>query len=249
MFRWLRREKAPPSPAPIIGPVLPPPALDYRNQNPMELFKTLSLAVEYVYSAGVDGHFAEFGTAWGRTAEAIARAVRACELLYAGSDRMHGIPERRFMLFDSFEGFPKATHEADLASPHVSSGVWGQGVTKALSADELRAVVAQFLPNDRIDVTAGWFGPDMPIPAGAKFALVHVDCDLYQSTLPVLDKLFAGGHFADGCVLLFDDFHCNRASPKFGQRRAWAECVERYKPEFTEWRDYGALSKAFRIHR
>lgn len=230
-------------------PVLAPCDLDYRNLNPLELFKALSLGVEYAFSAQVHGHFAEFGTAWGRTAEAIARAVRAYGPMYAGSDSAGKIGERRFMLFDSFQGFPKATFAEDLASPHVSSGVWGEGVTKALSAAELRQALTPFLPG-RIDIAEGWFKDTLrTIPAGAKFALVHVDADLYESTFQVLDHLFANDHFANGCALFFDDWSCNQADPEFGQRKAWADCVAKYQPRFSHWHDYGAMSTAFRLHR
>lgn len=253
---WLgrfRRRSAPPAPqgerSYVPLPVRTPGDLDYRHINPDALFYALSLGVEYVYSAGVEGHFAEFGTAWGRTAEAIARAIRAYGPMYADSDRMHGIGERRFMLFDSFQGFPKATYQQDLSSPHVSSGVWGEGVTKALSAMELREKIARFLPDERMTVTEGWFKDSLrSIPAGIKFAFVHIDADLYESTHDVLDYLFKHKHFADGCALYFDDWYCNKGSPRFGQQRAWADCVERYRPKFSEGRDYGALSKAFRLH-
>jgi len=37
---------------------------------------------------------------------------------------------------------------------------------------------------------------------------------------------------ADSCHLFFEDWNCNYGSNALGERRAWRECVERYKTFF-----------------
>jgi hypothetical protein len=78
--------------------------------------------------------------------------------------------------------------------------------------------------------------------------MVHLDCDLYSSTVEVLDHLFTRGHVAEGAVLFFDDWNCNRSSPQFGQRRAWRETCEKHRVEYSDGGDYAVLGHKFLVH-
>lgn len=253
MLDRFRRKAKPDAPQRYSWDTLKPPSAfdwDYANLNPEAVFKAMVMSVEYAHSAAVDGHIAEFGTAWGRTASTIAKAMRAYGDLYSDSDRMHGIAPRKLYLFDSFQGFPKATAAEDVNSPHIKAGLWAEGSANPLTAQQLRAICEKDLPRERIEVFEGWFSATLPtLPASIKFAMVHIDADLYQSTFDVLDHLFGSSHFADGCALLFDDWHLNRASPKHGQRKAWADVIAKYSPSFSEGFDYGIASKRLTIHR
>ena len=51
-------------------------------------------------------------------------------------------------------------------------------------------------------------------------AIANLDCDLYASSVQVLDHLLGRRLLPDGAVLLLDDYNCNRANPRFGMRRA-----------------------------
>jgi hypothetical protein len=59
-----------------------------------------------------------------------------------------------------------------------------------------------------------------------KAAVVYVDCDLYQSTVPVLE--FVKDFLQRGTVIVFDDWNCFWADPEKGERRAWSEFCARY---------------------
>jgi hypothetical protein len=77
---------------------------------------------------------------------------------------------------------------------------------------------------------------------------VHIDCDLYESTIDVLDYLLAHHHLADGCAIFFDDWNCSNASPAFGERRAWNEMVEKYQIRFSDCGDYSIYGHKFLVH-
>lgn len=210
----------------------------------------LAQAVDYVVLAAVEGDVAEFGTLTGLTAAALARSMREVERFGGDWIRAHGLAEKRLHLFDSFEGFPGVSAAADVESPHVASGVWAEGQGKGRSEAELLEICGAYLDRSRIHTHAGWFRDSLSrLDPGARFALVHLDCDLYESTLDVLTDLFERDRWSDGCTLLFDDWNCNRASPRFGERRAWAECVERYRPSFTDCGGYGPVGWQFLLHR
>jgi hypothetical protein len=195
--------------------------------------------VQYIIGADVPGDIVEFGTATGYTASVFARTL-------AEFRRGDG---RRLWLFDSFEGLPDASAEADRLSPHVHSGVWGAGTCRGLSALELRRQVSQFLAQNRILVHAGWFAETAPsIPAEARFAVIHVDGDLYQSAMDCLTPLLRRHQISEGAVVIFDDWNCNRADDRFGERRAWRELTEAFNLRFEDFGHWSWAGKSFILH-
>ncbi len=192
----------------------------------------LQEAVYYCYGSAVEGDLVEFGTMTGYTARAIARAMLAVEAQY-------GLPARRLDLMDSFLGLPQPTARPDVDSPHVRLGHWAAGGCKVLDREELAASMAEILPAERCRIVPGWFGETVETLASeTRYGFIHVDCDLYQSTIDALDPLFRRGQIAAGAVICFDDWMCNRASDEFGERRAFRELAERYRIAFFPWGSY-----------
>ena len=197
----------------------------------------------------VDGEIAEFGTFSGFSTFSIARAMAAYWEIFAGYVALHNAAKKSLCLFDSFQGLPSSTNGVDAASPYVQTDRWKAGAFTGLTKDELFALCASTYDQDKIRIYDGWYAATLPtIPAATKFAMLHLDCDLYSSTIEVLDHLFTRKHLADGCVIFFDDWNCNRASPRFGQRRAWRETVEKHNVEFSDCGDYAVLGHKFIVH-
>jgi hypothetical protein len=137
----------------------------------------------------------------------------------------------------------------DLAMPMIKTGTWAEGKELTPSMERVLEVAGTHYPRERIHLHKGWFNETLPLlPKDTRFALVHLDCDLYESTATVLDHLFTHKHLSDGCQLLFDDFLENRMSKKLGQRRAWAECLQKHNVDFTDLGPYGRASWRFVIH-
>ena len=198
--------------------------------------KAISEAVNLICTNGTPGDMAEFGIMSGNSLQVIAATMSACDPI---SERL-GIPLRHFHGFDSFQGMPEATLPGDIDSPMVQSGVWGPGTCSSPGLDAILALAKKQIAADRIHLYPGWFADTLPkIPDGTKFALIHLDCDFYESTMQVLDGLFGNDRLSDGCILLFDDYLENRGSKKMGQRKAWEECKIKYKPDFTDIGFYG----------
>ncbi|MDD5593419.1 MAG: macrocin O-methyltransferase [Candidatus Margulisbacteria bacterium] len=207
-----------------------------------EIHKKLAFGVNYVYIAGIEGDIAEFGTMTGKTASVIAKSIPKNEFRF-------GVTAKKLHLFDSFAGLPEADSPVDKNSPHVRSGTWTKGTCRGISQARLIKMINKYLPKERIAVYAGWFKDTLiNIPAGTKFAMVHIDSDLYQSAVEVLGYLFKNRLVPEGGVLFFDDYNCNLASPKYGERRAWAETVERFTIKYTDCGEYGWGGWKFIVH-
>jgi hypothetical protein len=197
----------------------------------------LLFAVQYVVEGAVEGDIAEFGSMTGRTANVIAAAMASFRA------------DRKLHVFDSFEGLPKASSQPDLASRHVQDGTWGPGTCKGISAAALRKLCVNYLPENQVCVYEGWFSETMKkIPTGTKFSMLHVDCDLYQSTIDVLDPVFKQKMVAEGAIILFDDWYCNHSSNDHGERKAWSEVVAKYGIVAEDGGGYAWGGKKFIVH-
>jgi O-methyltransferase len=215
-----------------------------------EIARTLSLCVQYLNSAHVNGDIAEFGTMSGYSARTLATAmVFDPQRQPLGKSASGENPFRMLRLFDSFEGLPEITSPIDQISPHVVSGAWSKGGCKVLAAPELRAMIGKILPPHRFKLYEGWFADTVKtLPPETRFALIHFDGDLYQSTIDALDPIFANGMVSTGAILCFDDWNANRALPGVGERRAWKELVEKFDIEASSGGDYSVGGTRFIIH-
>ena len=114
----------------------------------------------------------------------------------------------------------------------------------------IREALLEILRPDQLHIIKGYFEDtlDTNLP-NSRAALIHVDCDLYASAKYVLQKVMERNLFQDGCLLLFDDFNCNRGNPMMGERRALREAFHgqsrfSYSPFIT----YGWHGQAFIVH-
>lgn len=210
-----------------------------KRTNSDEIKKHLTLGVEYVCLSKVEGDVAEFGTMSGTTAYTIATALVA----FSGkSKKLH--------LFDSFTGLPVVESPVDKGNPLVVSGAWSPGSLMILDQQQLIAKVHKAgIARDRIKVYKGWFCDTLPrLPDGTKFAMLHIDGDLYQSAIDVLDVCFSRGFIVEGAIILFDGWNVAAASPLLGERRAWLEIVEKYSVKYSDEGGYGWNAHKFIVH-
>jgi hypothetical protein len=79
-------------------------------------------------------------------------------------------------------------------------------------------------------------------------ALLHVDCDLYESARDVFAAVAPA--LQDGTLVLFDDWFHYKAHPAKGEARAFHEFLSA-RPEWTavHWRSYATFGNAFILVR
>lgn len=103
--------------------------------------------------------------------------------------------------FDSFEGFPDPVAKDDV-TPITGKGFWAnppETVLKVLRDGRIDdATIRQ-----RIRLVKGWFDATLPQYSGT-IALLHLDCDLYESYRLALETLY--DKVAPGGVVLFDEY-------------------------------------------
>jgi O-methyltransferase len=201
-------------------------------------------AVDFVNRLGVPGDVLEFGVFAG-----------ASLALLALSQHRHpyGL-SRRVVGFDSFHGLP-ATRD-----PHP---VWREG---AFAVNEwwhpTLPIGAPATPDGVHDLFRACDLPEPTIVAGAfaetlprvvprdviAAAIVHVDCDLYESTRDALAGV--ADVLQDGTMLLFDDWFLYHGNPGRGEARAFREFLAaRAGWAAAHYTPYGVCGNAFILYR
>jgi O-methyltransferase len=156
----------------------------------------------------VSGDICEFGVAQGATSKLIASEIMP-------------LSERKFWLFDSFEGLPAPTKEDVLIHDIFKLGSMDKykGTMASPETEVLGKLAAIDFPRERIKVKKGWVkdaikNGELP----EKVAFAYVDFDFYdpiKDALEFLDqRMPAGGRivvddygfFSDGAQLAVDQF-------------------------------------------
>ncbi len=204
-------------------------------------------AIEYVSIGGIIGDILEFGVLGGWSSRIVCETLN--EVVNFGS--MH--------LFDSFEGLPEYASAVDRESFEIGGrNIWHDKMKfpESFTAQfggrhelHIRDRLSEIIRPERIILHKGFYSETLKENLPIKAAIVHIDCDLYQSTVEVLEGLHRMDAFQDGCVLLFDDWNCNRANPNYGERRALSEFLAGQKEyTATPWFTYGFNGAAWLLH-
>ena len=204
----------------------------------------IQTCMDFVVYSGIDGDIFEFGVLAGWTARRFAETM--LEMNYLCD--IH--------LYDSFEGLPRVKNEIDQKSYDVVRGVWKEEmklpdaweVEIGMTIDEhVAQSLSRVISRSRINMRRGYFNETLKTRIETKAALVHLDCDLYESTAEVLNALHRDHVLMDGTMLMFDDWNCNRANPAFGQRRAFAEFLKTHEATYSasHYLNYGFNCAAF----
>jgi hypothetical protein len=174
----------------------------HRKEFMRRAFKTLKFN-------GISGDYAEFGVG-GPT----------FGLAYSQS-RKHAF-HCKLWAFDSFEGLPEHSTDADV---HPN---WQAGAMKTSVEDFIATCDRNRIPGDAYEIVAGYYEQtlaghsatqDLALPDD--IALAYIDCDLYSSTKTVL--AFLAARMKHGMIVAFDDYFCFSERNLSGERRA---CLE-----------------------
>jgi len=211
-------------------------------------------AAEITTAELVRGDYLEFGVFGGVSfANAFQTLKRVYEEKSADPRRLHTAEYRtkvraawesmRFFAFDSFAGLPE-THGLDIRSNDFTGGKFSCSVE-----DFTQNLRGHSCDLDKVVIVPGWFDATCCDSTLEKHALrrasiVHIDCDLYESTKVVLK--FISPLLVDGTVIIFDDWYCFRGDPRLGEQRAFAEWTETM-PEwiFTQYQKEGPWRNSF----
>lgn len=130
--------------------------------------------------------------------------------------------KRKIHVCDSFQGIPKyGNHDEEFTShngPSIDSQRESSGIA-SVSKDIFLENVTRYIPLDNIVFHEGWF-VDTLHHIDDTFALIRLDCDIYESYKVCLKVLYP--RLSIGGALIIDDYHltgCKKALKEyFGPR-------------------------------
>jgi O-methyltransferase len=188
-------------------------------------------AFHYLAWNGIEGDYAEFGCFGGTTFRLAWNASR----LTGYQGHLWG--------FDSFEGLPASSEPKDEHPKWTASWL-------ATPLEEFRRLcTAAGIPEDRYTAVPGFYHETLREgaagPRPQRISLAYVDCDLYSSTVEVLDFLEA--RLRPGSVVGFDDWFCYSPTGPSGERLAALEHYAHSTWSLVPFLQYGWHGMSFLV--
>jgi hypothetical protein len=158
--------------------------------------------------------------------------------------RRKNFHDMMFWAFDSFAGLPEPVTE-------TSTGKWKQGALATSEKDFLGLIAEHGIYSSQVRTVKGLYTHSLTADLQRRFvdrerriALATVDCDLYESAIPVFD--FIEPLLQPGSVLYIDDlFVGNRGDPRRGLARAFVEFRHRSRWRFVRHLDVGWWGRSY----
>lgn len=169
-----------------------------------------------VLNRPLTGNYFEFGSHSGRTF--------TTALKYFGKKSWFNKKNNtKFYSFDSFEGLPDVEENNE-------QEIWGKGKF-ATSIKEFEQILKnKGYENENYELIKGFYHDTLTkdlkqrLLQEGKASMVYIDCDLYYSTVPVLD--FIKDFLKEGTLIIFDDWYCFNGNKDRGQQKAFNEFKE-----------------------
>lgn len=188
----------------------------------------------FLFANEIQGDYLEFGCCGGMTFRLAHKYAHFHKL------KMH------FYGFDSFEGLPAPEGIDD----HPQ---WKMGAM-SFSIESLKKILKSAgVKESEYTLTPGYYSDSLPNLSFDKLnlksaALIYVDCDLYESTVSVLNFILP--LLQTGTVIALDDFYCFNGDPNRGEQLAWREFLQR-NPEIesVNYLNFGWHGKSFIIKK
>lgn len=191
----------------------------------------INMAFGYCANNKIKGDFAEFGVFKGHTTIEAWKAAKR-----------HGLNDMSFWLFDSFEGLPEVGGQ-DKGGP-FETGQFSFGQKEY--ERKLRQIGMDF---PRVKIVPGFFDKTLDkLETDRSFSVVWIDCDLYESTVPVLEWLT--DKLVDGAVVCFDDWFTFSGRADKGEQKAVSEWLDKNSSiGLMPYRDFHWGGKSFLVHK
>lgn len=161
--------------------------------------------------------------------------------------RRHNLDSMEFHAFDSFEGLPDPTSD-------TSVEIWKRGALTTTEEAFRRMVEEHGIYTDRVRTIRGFYSESLTaalrrqyLDSNRKIALVNVDCDLYESAVPVFD--FIDPLLQEGSVIYVDDLFAGyKGSPGKGVARAFLEWQQRTRWKVVRHLDIGWWGRSYIVY-
>jgi hypothetical protein len=172
-----------------------------------------------------DGYLVEFGVMTGNT---MNRLIQGAEKAGKSFEQVYG--------FDSFMGIPNET-EGVLKNPEWPVGAFDvRKEFKVKTKEEAMLIIREKVERKDIILIDGYFEKSLTSKIAEKLinraSYVHIDVDLYSSSIEVLNFIFEYKILKEGGILRYDDWMwCKEGEA--GNSLAHQQMTQKYKVRFN----------------
>jgi hypothetical protein len=212
-----------------------PDEVAYNQANrQIEKYRFFVKAFDFIQDVGLKGDYHEYG----------CHRVRTFRMALTEA-RRHFLDHMKFWAFDSFAGLPDSTS-------NPSHPLWNTAGALTTTEDEFRAIVERHgIYADRVTTVKGFYDKTLTaertttfLDNEAKISLACIDCDLYESAVPVFN--FIEPLLQEGSLLYLDDIFVGyKGSPHRGVARAFLEFQKRSRFKFIRHMDVGWWGRSY----
>jgi Macrocin-O-methyltransferase (TylF) len=161
--------------------------------------------------------------------------------------RRHNLETMQFHAFDSFEGLPAPINETSIE-------IWKRGALTTSEQTFLDHVKTHGIYVNRVKTIKGFYSDSLTserrrqyVESARKIALVNIDCDLYESALPVFE--FIDPLLQEGAVIYIDDlFAGHKGNPHKGLARAFLEWQKRTRWKVVRHLEVGWWGRSYIVY-
>jgi len=186
-------------------------------------------ASSYIIKNQIDGDYLEFGVWKGNSFIEMYRQIKINSEIFYQNNKNKNIEdlnnifnEMKFHAFDSFDGLPETSSHKPI-----------QYFAGNYCADEqvfINNIKKNGVDISKTTITKGWFKESLTDECVdkinlKKIAIAYIDCDLFDSTTPVLK--FITPFINTGTVLIFDDWFRNGGYKKRGVQGAVLDWLDK----------------------
>ena len=208
----------------------------------LKRLENIQMLVQQILADGIEGDVIEAGV-WRGGAAIFMRGVL----------KAYDVRDRNVWVADSFNGFPPAesVSEQSYQSVALRTAVealdhnpkafanYREQLMNGTSYDEVRNNFEKYnLFDEQVRFLPGWFRDTLPAAPIKKLALLRVDCDLYDSTMDVLQSLYP--KLSPGGFTIIDDYYafeeCQKAVNDYVCSVNAEVTVQRTEDDLVFWR-------------
>ena len=189
-----------------------------------------------------DGDIYEFGCWSGKTLKALNLAINKLHRKKVGYKNIHA--------FDSFEGLPEETEGMYRTPAWCKGNFSSKHLFHTNDTETIKRRIEGISGFEKINFIEGFYEDSLNEETfnNNEFnpaILVHIDVDIYKSTVEVLDFLFKYKIIRKGTILVYDDFGqiapFDSGLPLYGEKLAHKELCEKYNAKWSMYQNGRSL--------
>ena len=199
----------------------------------------IDIASNYIFGEGVEGDYFEFGVFKGASFIRAYHSINYYTNLWKDFDRTkkafsnidlakksfnnYKQTKRNFYAFDSFEGLP------EIKGIDEGHAIFQKGRYDCSKENFKKNLITNNVNLDDVIIVEGFYDKTLTPQLKdslkiKKAAIIVIDCDLYESTKPVLK--FITSIIDNGTIIIFDDWYAYKGDPNKGEQKACQEWIK-----------------------